>query len=412
MERLLYSFLKLDGKISEVNSDSFIYLLRINTTDIDLLKQLFELNFIEEMKSGNGKIIMIDNLSDYLSQSIFIEFVTSELKKIAFYLSLKEFVIDNRFEIPDEFYILELKYQNSTGYINENVEKYKAVTTLIDRLTMKSKFISDSHDRTLCLVQENSFMEMPIENIVYEEFLEKENISLIKQYINDIDSYKEKSTIYFKELICFLSIQNKEKRLKTLISFFGDFYERCNISFEYYLSDFSFNKIKLELDNSVLEYSRNIRAIINESQSKLIAIPAAFILGVSQIMYSEPLSLKNILIIASSFLFSYIIFVFIKNQQNALQIVADNLKNYKTNYKRSKLTQLEEEKDLVSLSVLINKSFSKTELELAEQKKRLDKIQKCNWGISIVLLISIIWVKYSLEIKELGLKIINIFHNS
>jgi hypothetical protein len=404
MENQLHNLLKLDGKVSKVNSDNFIFTMEVNSESIPILKNLYECNLIEEIKAFDGKIVNIDNISKFTDQLISIEFVISELKKIGFYLTLNDFIIDNRFEIPTNFYISDLRFQNTSNYYNEDIVKYNAVTTLIYQLTTKSKFISEEHNKTLYLVHENSFIEIPVENIVYEEFLENKNIDLIKQYIEDINSYKEKRTIFIKELIDFLTNKTKTERLKELILYFSEFYDRCNTSFEYYLSNFSFNKIKLDLDNSVLEYSKNIRSIINDSQSKLIAIPAAFILGVSQINYSDPLSLKNILIVASAFLFSFIISVFIKNQQNAIVIISDNISNYKTNYNRSKSTEFEEEKDLGNLSALINNSFNKTEIELNQQEKRLKILQKCNWGISITLLLSILidaTIKYSANLVVL-----------
>lgn len=392
MENNLIKFLSLKGRISEINSDSFIYDLVITENSITIIEEFYKYNFIEQIKDSQNKILVINNLSNIKNQSISVEFITSELKKNGFFLTINDFILDNRFEIPLEYYINSISYSSSSLINNEYLEKYKAISTLIVRLIAKAKFISEEHIKTICLVQDNSIIEIPIENIIYEDYLEHKNIELINQYIEDIDSYKEKRTIFLKELIDFLSSKNKKERFNELILYFEEFYEKCNTSFEYYLSNFSFNKIKFELDNSVLEYSKNIRSIINESQSKLIAIPAAFIFGVSQIDYCNPFILKNILIIVSAFLFSYIISIFINNQKNAIEIISDNLDNYKTNYERSKATQFEEERELKSLSELIKKSYKKTEIEIRKQDKRLKILQFCNWGISIALLFSLVIV--------------------
>ncbi len=392
MENNLTKFLLLKGSISEINPDSFICVLVLTDNSITIIKEFFDNNFIEQIKDGQDKILVIDNLSNLKTQSISVEFITSELKKNGFFLTINDFILVNRFEIPTVFYINEISYSSSSYSDNEYLEKYKAISTLIVRLIAKAKFISEEHIKTICLVQDNSFIEIPIETIIYEDYLEHKNIELINQYIEDIDAYKEKRTIFLKELIDFLSTKNKKERFNELILYFEEFYEKCNTSFEYYLSNFSFNKIKFELDNSVLEYSKNIRSIINESQSKLIAIPAAFILGVSQVNYDNPFILKNVLIVVSAFLFSYIISIFINNQKNAIEIISDNLDNYKTNYERSKSTEFEEEKELKSLSELIKKSYKKTEIEILKQEKRLKILQYCNWGISVALLLSIIIV--------------------
>lgn len=393
MEYDLNSFLSLKGSISEVNSDSFIYEIEISENSIQIINDFYEHNSIEQIRDVQNKILIIENLSNYINQLILVEFITSEVKKIGFFLTINDFILSNRFEIPSEFYIREISYSSLSQVNNEYLEKYRAVSTLINRLISKAKFISDEHIKTIYLVQDSSFIEIPIETIIYEEFLEHKNIQLVNQYIENIDAYKEKRTIFLKELIDFLANKTKKDRFSELILFFEDFYENCNTSFEYYLSNFSFNKIKLELDNSVLEYSKNIRSIINESQSKLIAIPAAFILCVSQIDYNEPSELKNVVIIVSAFIFSYIISIFINNQYNGIEIISDNLNNYKTNYERSKASILEDEKELKNLSELIKKSYKKTEIELQKQEKRLKILQRLNWGISIALLISVVIVQ-------------------
>ncbi|MCT3788015.1 hypothetical protein HZQ67_11610 [Elizabethkingia anophelis] len=389
MTNKLNDFLSLNGSISNENDDSFIYTIRLKEEDIEKIEDFDSESFIERITDSQKKIIIVSDLATYKNQTILIEFVTSELKKIGFYLTIQEFILSNRLEILPDFYINETSSSNLSQSNNEDIEKYKAVTTLIENLTSKAKFISEEHSKIICLVQDNFFIEIPIDTIIYEEFLEHKNIDLINQYIADINSYKEKRIIYLKELIDFLTSKTRNERFNELIINFEEFYDKCNTSFEYYLSNFSFNKIKLELDNSVLEYSKNIRSIINDSQSKLIAIPAAFILGVSQIDFANPFLLKNALIVASAFLFSYILSIFIKNQENAIEIISDNLNNHKTNYERSKATQFEEEKELKSLSELIKKSYGKTEIEIQKQEKRLKILQYCNWGISIALLISI-----------------------
>lgn len=393
MEDKLNNFLSLNGQISEINSDSFLYSLKVTEDNLLIIKEFYDSDSIESLSDQHGLIIIIDNLANYVNQLISIEFVISEINKIGFFLTMEEFILSNRFEIPSEYFIKEINVSNSTLEINENFNKYRAITNLIISLTAKSKFVSEEFHKNLCLVQDNSIIEIPVEVKIYEDLLENCSVNTINQYIEDIDSYQEKKTIFLKELIDFLSNKNKGDRFSELVLYFDEFYEKCTTSFEYYLSNFSYSKIKLELDNSVLEYSKNLRSIINDSQSKLIAIPAAFILASSQIDYSSPFILKNLVIIFSSFLFSYIISIFIKNQINAIEIISDNLYSYKKNYKRSKVNTLEEARDLNTLSELIEKSFQKTELEITKQKDRLNILQFCNWGISVMLVIIIIFLK-------------------
>ncbi|MBO4234752.1 hypothetical protein FO675_10700 [Riemerella anatipestifer] len=415
MDNILDKIIELNKNTSKIDSDVFIVELKLESELIPVINKIYDEGLIQYIKI-DSTIILASDLHKNLDKTIKIDFIVSELKKIGYYATFDEFVIENRFKIPEkDFYIKSISFDSKDNLESEEILKYKAITNLINQLTIVSKFKIDEHIKTICLIQDNSFLELEIDNIVYEEFLEVKNITFINQYISDITSYKEKKSLFIKELINFLSNKTKKERFNELILYFEEFYEKCGTSFEYYLSNFSFNKIKLELDNSVLDYSKNIRAIINDSQSKLIAIPAAFILGASQIDYTNPFALKNCIIVISAFLFSYIISIFINNQINAIEIIEDNLTNYKSVYKRSKANQLEDERELDNLKKLIIRSFNKTEKELSSQQSRLGILQYCNWGISVALLLSIfavflnnngqeLWQQLTLYLQKAGFR--------
>ena len=388
----------LSNKISDIQSDAVIIEI---TLDEESLKQIehFNDNLIESIKDSSGGLLNIDDLS-ITSQPVFIEFVTAELKKRGFYINFIDFVVDNRFEPLENFYIQELNYSNTSTESKKEVDKYKTLLTLIQKLINKSKFVSDEDVKTLFIFQENKFIELPIDNtILYEDFLQSEDLDLIKDYIRNIDEYKEKTSIFLQELIDFLS-ETKTNRLQYLLSNFKEFFERCNTSFEFYLSNFSYNKVRMEVDNSVLEHSKNIRNIINDSQSKLIAIPAAFVLAATQIDFSNAFSFKNVIVVISSFIFSYIISVFIQNQKNALDIVSDNVKNFKKSFLQTKTNDIHQIQELPSISNLLKKSYEKIEVELINQKRRLLILQFVGWIISFTLLTSLPILKYQTELKS------------
>lgn len=224
MESKLQCFLSLNGEISQINSDCFIFKLALTEQDFPNLQELYDTDCIEQIKINKNKIVSFDTLTNYLNKEIHLEFITSEIEKIGFYLTIDSFIINNRFEIPPCFYIAEISYSNTSQTSNEKIDKYKSITSLIERLTSNAKFISDEHVKILFLVQDNSFIESPIEMIVYEDNIEFKSIDLIKQYLEDIDSYKEKRTIFLKELIDFLSNKTKDTRLRELILHFSRLY--------------------------------------------------------------------------------------------------------------------------------------------------------------------------------------------
>lgn len=401
MDNCLNDLINLfSNKITDVQSDAVIIKIIIDEESLKQIKQFYDDDLIESIKDSSGGLVNIDDIS-VSAQTIFIEFVTAELKKKGFYITFTDFVVDNRFESVETFYIHELNYNSTSSANQEKIEKYNTLLALIQKLVSKSKFVKDEDVKTLFLFQENKFIELSIDNsIVYEDFLQPENLDLIREYVINIDDYKEKRSIFLQELIDFLSAE-KSNRFQYLLSNFKEFFERCNTSFEFYLSNFSYNKLKMEIDNSVLEHSKNIRNIINDAQSKLIAIPAAFVLAATQLDFSNTFSIKNTIIIVSSFIFSYIISIFIQNQKNALNIISENVENYKKSFLQTKTDDVIQEKGLPSISNLLKKSYEKIATDLINQKKKLRILQFISWAISAILVISLITVKYQPEIKSI-----------
>ncbi len=390
----------LSNHIKEIKSDAVIVEITVNEESQKQIKQFYDDDLIENIKDSSSNLISVDNLSNS-SQPVYIEFVTAELKNKGFYITFADFVVDNRFELDENFYIQELNYKNTSSANQEKIEKYNTLLALIQKLVSKSKFVKDEDVKTLFLFQENKFIELSIDNsIVYEDFLQPENLALIREYVINIDDYKEKRSIFLQELIDFLSTE-KSNRFQYLLSNFKEFFERCNTSFEFYLSNFSYNKLKMEIDNSVLEHSKNIRNIINDAQSKLIAIPVAFVLAATQIDFSNAFSIKNTIVLVSSFIFSYIISIFIQNQKNALSIISENVENYKKAFLQTKTDDVIQEKGQPSISTLLKNSYKKIEIDLVNQKEKLRILQFIGWAISAILVISLIVAKYQPEIKSI-----------
>ncbi|MDY3538281.1 hypothetical protein PG275_09735 [Riemerella anatipestifer] len=195
MDNILDKIIELNKNTSEIDSDVFIIELKLESELIPVINKIYDEGLIQYIKI-DSTIILASDLHKNLDKTIKIDFIVSELKKIGYYATFDEFVIENRFKIPEkDFYIKSISFDSKDNLESEEILKYKAITNLINQLTIVSKFKIDEHIKTICLIQDNSFLELEIDNIVYEEFLEVKNITFINQYISDITSYKEKKSL-------------------------------------------------------------------------------------------------------------------------------------------------------------------------------------------------------------------------
>lgn len=66
----------------------------------------------------------------------------------------------------------------------------------------------------------------------------------------------EEKLLFINELMEFLSNVTEENRFVYLLQNFNEYYSKSIDSFQYYIRNFSYNKLKSELDNAILDYSK------------------------------------------------------------------------------------------------------------------------------------------------------------
>lgn len=181
----------------------------------------------------------------------------------------------------------------------------------------------------------------------------------------------EEKLLFINELMEFLSNVTEENRFVYLLQNFNEYYSKSIDSFQYYIRNFSYNKLKSELDNAILDYSKKIQSVINDAQSKLIAIPAAFVLAAANIEFDNILSIKNIAILISLYIFALLIGIFLNNQSSVLNMIDINIQSYKGSFGGN--------------GNVVKDAFILVDKELIKQKNRLFITQFINWGIPALL---------------------------
>ena len=203
---------------------------------------------------------------------------------------------------------------------------------------------------------------------------DSEKFTFLSDLFNNSDS--DKKLLFINELIDFLSPYNENDRFRYLLLYICEFISKANNAYQYYIRNFSYNKLKSELDNAALEFSKKIQTVINESQTKLIAIPAAFVLSAANIEFNNILSIKNITILISLYIFAVLIGIFLNNQSSVLKMIDKNIQSYKDTFD--------------SNNSVVKEAFTLVDKELKKQKTRLLVTQFINWGIPVLLTLSYI----------------------
>lgn len=336
----------------------------------------------------NGYIIADTECIDYLENNnilenslysrkngecVNLELSLAHLNSIGYYEDCITFCIKNKYVLPSKkFFIEEIKCFEDDD--NDFIYIYKKIITLINAISHISKHsYTDVDINNAIIFREDKSLFLPfiydssdIRDIKIED---SEKFTFLSDLFNNSDS--DKKLLFINELIDFLSPYNENDRFRYLLLYICEFISKANNAYQYYIRNFSYNKLKSELDNAALEFSKKIQTVINESQTKLIAIPAAFVLSAANIEFNNILSIKNITILISLYIFAVLIGIFLNNQSSVLKMIDKNIQTYKDTFD--------------SNNSVVKEAFTLVDKELKKQKTRLLVTQFINWGIPVLL---------------------------
>lgn len=337
-------------------------------TDVNLIEWLEEQNILEN--TPNSKKIGTSNN---------IELSLPRLNSIGFYEDTNCFVLKNKYALPAiPYYIEEIKCYGTDS--NEFINKYLTVVVLINSIKniARHNYTDIDLDNSLIYRDDKALLLSFLYEAVDIHRIPNDNIDKInrlQRILTDGDS-REK-WIFINELIDFLTSEEENNRFKFLLDNIKNFVDRATNAYQYYIRNFSYNKLKTELDNAALDYSKKIQSVINDAQTKLIAIPTAFVLAIANINFDQIINNKNIGIVSGLFIFSWLIDLFIKNQKSVLKFIHNNVTQYKSTFSPQQ-------------NEIVSDSFATVDKEIRKQKNRINIIHWITWGLPIILTITLV----------------------
>jgi hypothetical protein len=360
--------------------------IRIEGDIISCIHTIDNLDFLSEL--SDNELITNSFVEDYnTNENIVLEFLISRLRTQGFYLSKDSFLTWNQYNYPEkEVYIYEIN-----DFLINNIffnERFSIIVNLIDVLGQNSKnrYYTDEILNLLIVREDKSLL-------LYFKYLPEDLDLIDNSSLNNITNFIEilgeniapdRKNIYINELIDYLLPIEEKDRFSYLIKNFDEFIHRASASYNYYLRNFSYNKLKIELDTKALDFVIKIQGVVNESQTKLIAIPAAIVFACTTLEYEKINSIKNYLILVGMIMFCIFIQIFINNQKSALKFIENNITIYKQSFSNNKQ--------------ILENSFIEVDKEKDKQKYRLLTVQILLW-LNPTLIFALLFVA-NLEITS------------
>lgn len=341
----------------------------VNSTTKECVEFLDENNIIENR-----------NYKNELGENITLELSIRELNKVGYYYTLESLLNENKYVYPEKtFFVAELnKFSDEEGI--EFYIGYKLLLRLIEALKLISKHnYTDVDVQYALIISGEKAILIPLYfGISYIKNLSTKDIEQIEMICSVFEEDNtEKKLLFINEIIEYLLPVTESVRFTTLLRTIVDFSEKCINAYQYYLRDFSYHKLKMELDSKALEFTQKIQAVINDSQTKLVTIPTAFVLVFAAFDYTDLNALKNFISIISLFIFAVLIQIFLNNQYSSLNFTEANVRVYKETFSDNTIEKFTE-------------NFTLVDNELQKQRARLGLITGILWLVPVSLLLT--WV--------------------
>lgn len=337
---MLDDFIHIRQKLNlvSVNSNEVIGKLSPDANEIQKLKTLSTNNCVDDFVVIEGKNKSIEQIS--AGQEIEVKLYSLNLKNERYYETVEELLKASSQKYPDNrFYVHAINFDSVNDAKPPIIQNYEATTQLIGFLVSIADY---QKERELVFFQSKQLVMTTDYNVA--DLAEFKNVSVLISHISDSADKEERKIIFINELIASLmKIPELKNRFKHLLKNFEDLFVNYKKSHNLYLEKYSYTKFKSELDKEIIEYSKKIQSVINDAQTKLVAIPAAFLLIIGQFDFTGEKLFFNLALILSALVFSVLLEVLLRNQFSALEFISDDVTQFQSSVDEKKVAVLGED---------------------------------------------------------------------
>ena len=243
------------------------------------------------------------------------------------------------FTIPNELMIYELIVTDE-HIINRLKEHLKYAITVRQSLDIIKDYKKELGD---C----EEFFINSTDSLIIQTFYQfkgesqSEKIAEVLAFIRD-DPQKEVYKSFFKiQVVSFLKNFPENVRFQSLIENFQTIYLNFKKAIEFYFRNYDYEKNKNELQSKKIDLAKKIHSVINDISTKIITIPAAYLLILKDLNTQVPFKYLNIIYFFAAMVYALIIQTSFSNQSYLLHTLKKDKDEFiATNLKSPELTSL------------------------------------------------------------------------
>ncbi len=179
--------------------------------------------------------------------------------------------------------------------------------------------------------------------------------------------------IFVRTLVDTLAPVESPDRFRHLLREFGRVYDSYTRSHQLYMEDFSFEEVRSAFEEKKVAFVKELHGVVTDAQSKLVAIPLAFLVVAASLNPEDGVSLPNVVLLLGAVLFSFLLDVLVRNQKDALEAIKADVDLLRDRYTSRADSPL----------AILNRGFSNLDNQYAKQKTRLKILQGVVWSVAL-----------------------------
>ncbi|MGR5240209.1 hypothetical protein ACPV36_04870 [Photobacterium damselae] len=261
---------------------------------------------------------------------ISISLVNLRQDGICIYSDWDSFFCDskNQIHVPDCFYLISDDVlfigdiKSSSGELKHYINTVALIDTLVE-MADHVENVSNGNAPNVVMLHKKR-LEIPCQYTSNDIKSGLDGITHITNWLQGKEHKDQKINIFKTALYDFLKSVKKSKRFEYLLIQFGEFSSQVIENYELYVSEFSFDDVRLEYQEKKRDYMLKIDDIFSSIQTKALGIPVsiAFIamrLSSTKITENSP-SIDFLLFIATC-VYGLMMFLLINNQKHSLRSI-------------------------------------------------------------------------------------------
>ncbi|MBO2563775.1 hypothetical protein [Shewanella algae] len=309
---------------------SFTFIADVDTLDVlDSLNDDFHVAFDITKNVYDREILTIGS-----SYQFEVDFDLIRRSHLCFFLDWDDFLKHkiNLSIIPPFFYIVQsndLYIEGEDGSENQNIRCYLDTVDLIyclDKCCDHSEISASNEKNYYFLYKSKIIIEC---KYTYNDIKHGiDGITTIKSWLEQEEHAEQRVSIFKSSLYELLKKIDDSSKFSFFVKNFGAFSKAVIEDYNLYVSEFSFDKVRLEYKEKKREYIVKINDTFNTIQTKALGIPVSICLVA--LKNSSSATLKNtpssdFLIYCAVYIYAAMMFLLIVNQMHSLITIRDEV---------------------------------------------------------------------------------------